>query len=142
MKITPVSFGKTVKVYAPHHEAVRIANAANGAPTVSPEVQKQVKNIFNDTAKGHALAISFNNEEGISYILSGKESKEYTRDLYHKALFVRDTKMKCPIDVALRRVVKANQDFNKRTHELIERTQENFALKISPKGEKIEIINE
>jgi hypothetical protein len=140
MKILPVSFGKVVKVLAPHHEAVRIANAANGDPTVKPEVQKQIQHIFNDTYLGHALAVTFNDEENVSYILSGKESRQYTNDLYHKALYVIDTKRTCPLDEALRKVVKSNQDFCKRTRDLIERKKEDFALKVSPKGEKIEIV--
>lgn len=142
MYISPVSFGKVVKVLAPHHEAVRIANAANGAETVSPDVQKQVQDIFDDTEQGHALAISFRDDSDVSYILSGKESRDYTRDLYHHTLYVIDTKRTCPLEDAFRKVVKANQEFCKRTHDLVEKTKENFMLKIYPNGEKVEVVKE
>jgi len=72
MKINPISFGKAIKVFAPFHVARRIANGANGDPTVTPEIQKIIKNIFNDTNKGHALAFYFNENENAGYILSGK----------------------------------------------------------------------
>ena len=86
MRINPVSFGKTVKVLAPHHEAVRIANAANNAPTVKPEVQEQVKKIFDDTKDGHALAFTFYDNSDYCYIFSGKESREYLHNLFQKTM--------------------------------------------------------
>ena len=140
MKINPVSFGKTVKVKAPFHEAVRIANAANGAPTVKPEIQKKVQRIFDDTKTGHALAYTFNDQNDFCYILSGKESREYLHNLYQKALKVKKIKMTCPLNEALPKVIQANNDFKAATADLINRTQEKYTLKIGENGSKVEII--
>ena len=140
MKISSVSFGKTIKVYAPYHDAVRIANAANGAECVKPEVQNQVKEIFNDTEKGHALAFNFYDNSGVCYIFSGKESREYLHNLYQKTVLVKKIKSTEPLNSALPKVVEANQNFNKQTFELIERTKEDYSLKIAPNGESVEII--
>lgn len=143
MRITPVSFGKTVKVNAPHHEAVRLANAANNKDNiqiVKPEVEKQLKDIFDDRDKGHALAVSLKGEEDVSYILSGKESREYQKDLYDTTKFILNAKRTLPLEKHFRMVVDAKQNFAQRTHDLIERTKENFALKVSPNGEKVKVV--
>ena len=136
MNINPVSFGKTVKVYAPFHEAVRIANAANGAS----EIQEKVKTIFDDTDKGHALAFSFNDNSKSCYIFSGEESKEYLHHLYTKALLVKKIKMNYPLNEALPRVIQAKRDLYQKTADLIKRTQEDFSLKIGKNGKSVEII--
>ena len=119
MNISPISFGKTVKVYAPFHEAVRIANAANGGPTVSNKVQEQVKDIFDDTKNGHALAFTFDDNSKYCYIFSGDESREYQHNLFNKAKLVRKIKMNYPITEALPKVLKAKEDFTNKTIELI-----------------------
>lgn len=143
MKITPVSFGKTVKVNAPHHEAVRLANAANNKTDiqiVKPEVEKQLKEIFNDRDKGHALAVSFNDEPDVSYILSGEASREYQKDLHNTTKFVLDAKRTLPLEKHFRIVVDAKHYFKQRTQDLIKRTMSDFSINVSPKGEKIEIV--
>ncbi len=139
MNISPVSFGKTVKVYAPFHDAVRIANAANGAPCTSPEIQENLKNIFNDTKEGHALAFYFDDNKKTGYIFSGKESREFQRSLYIKALEVRKTKLHDPLRTALRNVIQSKYDHYKRTNEIIKKSEEPFALKIGKDGSSIEI---
>jgi len=140
MKINAVSFGKIVEVHAPFHDAVRIANAANGAECVKPEVQKQVKEIFNDTEKGHALAFTFYDNSGVCYIFSGKESREYLHNLYQKTVLVKKIKSTEPLNSALPKVVEANQNFYKKTSELIERTKEDYSIRISPDEKGVEII--
>ena len=153
MKIAPVSFGKTVKVYAPFHDAVRIASAVNGAPCVEPEVQEQVQEIFDDTDKGHAVAFVFNDfpkgshnysqeakNSDVCYIFSGKESREYLHHLYQKAVVVRDIKMRNPVSESLPKVVKMKEYFNQKIWDLIGKTKEDYTLKIAPNGESVEII--
>ncbi len=140
MKINPVSFGKTVKVKAPFHEAVRIANAANGAHTVTPEIQKKVQSIFDDTKEGHALAYTFNDQNDFCYIFSGKESREYLHNLYQKAINVKRIKMTCPLNEALPKVIQENNNLKAKTADLIKRTQEDFTLKIGKNGESVNVI--
>ena len=140
MNVSPVSFGKAVKVYAPFHEARRIANAANGAPCAPSDVQEKVKNIFNDTKDGHALAFYFNENKNTGYIFSGKESKEYQRSLYTKALEVRKTKLHDPLHIALKNVLQSKLDHKRRTARIIQESIEPFALKIGKNGESVDII--
>ena len=140
MNIQPVSFGKTVKVYAPFHAARRIANAANGDPTVTPEIQKKVQEIFNDTDKGHALAFSFNDNKNICYIFSGEESRQYLRSLYKKAVNIRNIKLHCPLREAMEKVKAERYEHNKNTAKIIAETKENFALRISDSGDRVDII--
>ncbi len=77
MNISPVSFGRTVKVNAPYHIAQQAANLVNDF-NVSPEekkVQKQLKSLFSDRSKdGEARVISL--DKNTSYILSGDESEK------------------------------------------------------------------
>lgn len=140
MKVNPISFTRTIKVYAPHHDAVRIANAANGAPCVSAEVQKQVQDIFNDTNKGHALAYTRYDDSGIDYIFSGDESREYLNNLFKKTSAIKKIKRDYCVNEALFKVLKEKEEFENKISELIKRTQVDYALKISPNGEKIEIV--
>jgi hypothetical protein len=146
MKIKPISFGKAVKVYAPYHVALKIANGTNelnkpnGVQILSPDIQKIIKDIFNDTDKGHALPFYFNQNKNSGYILSGNESREYQRSLYIKALEVRKTKLQDPLPISLKKVLQSKLEHNNRTKEIIENSQEDFALKITKNGEKIDII--
>lgn len=137
MNINSVSFGKTVKVYAPFHEARRIANAANGDPTVKPEIQRQVKKIFNDTDEGHALAFYFEGMSNVGYIFSGKESKEYLKALYQKAKNVRDIKFNPDKDY-VEKIIKEKFELYKKVINLILKTEENFVLKIGENGNIVE----
>ena len=140
MNINAISFGKTVKVYAPYHDAVRTANAANGDPTVDIKVQRQVKSIFNDTKKGHAVAFTFDDDSNTCYIFSGEESKKYVNNLHQKALKVRCARKNFPTKLALTKILEIKKDFEDQTISLIQSTQAKFALKIFPEGEKIEIL--
>jgi hypothetical protein len=140
MNIQPISFGKTVKVYAPFHAARRIANAANGDPTVTPEIQQKVKEIFNDTDKGHALAFSFNEDKNICYIFSGNESKQYLHSLYKKAVKIRDIKLHFRLRDAIEKVKQERLEHNRNVARIITQTKENFALKISDSGDRVDII--
>ena len=140
MKVNSISFGKTVKVLAPLHEATRIANAANGDRTVPRRVQKKVKNIFDDTKEGHAIAFSFCDDPSCSYIVSGKESKEYVGNLFEEMYSIKKIKMNYPTDIALRAVLKVREDYTNKTKELIRRTRENYALEVAFEGKDVEIV--
>ena len=142
MNINPISFGKTIKVNAPFHEAVRIANAANGFDTVKPEIKEQVKSIIDDTKEGHAFAFSFNSCKNISYIFSGKEGREYMD--YYLDHARKDISLKLqvkPIREKMREFLDEKYDFSQKVSSLISRTQENFVLKVGAKGESIEKIS-
>ena len=131
MNINPVSFGKTVKIYAPKHIAVKIANSVNGTPLFSPKEQSRLQSIFDDTDKGHAIAFYFHDNDESGYIFSGKESKRYQHELYQKALLIRQIKRDYPIKQALSKVLQAKNDFHKSIAKLISETKEKFALKLN-----------
>ena len=145
MQINRVSFGKIVEVHAPHHDAVRIASAVNGADCVKPEVKEYAQKIFDDTENGHALAFSFDEypkkEPEVCYIFSGKETKEYLHHLFNKAMTIRDIKRSHSPENALPKVMNVKREFNKKIRDMINRSQENFALKIAPNGESVETEN-
>lgn len=155
MNINPISFGKTVKVSAPFHEARRIANAANGNPKLKPEVQQAIEKIFNDRDKGHALAFYFDGSKDTGYIFSGKESREYLKLLKKRATSVKNIKSKAFEQLLeeeqiqkqekikrdeINNVLKERYDFNRKVQNLISKTEENFVLEIGENGEKIETI--
>jgi len=137
MKVKPISFGKAIKVYGPFHEARRFANAANGDPTVTPDLQKKIQEIINDTNQGHALAFYFNESQNSGYIFSGKESKEYLHSLLIKAREVKKAKTQDPLPIALKKVLQSRYEHYQRTEEIIQNSKEDFALKISKNGEKL-----
>lgn len=140
MKVNPIYFGKAIKVFAPFHIARKIANSANGNPYISSDIQEILKNVFNDTKDGHALAFYPNENEDSGYILSGKESREYQRSLYKKALEVKKTKSQDPLPIALKKVLQSRYDHNQRAAKIIQNAKEDFALEISDNGNKINII--
>ncbi len=76
MHISPISFGRTVKVNAPYHVAQQAANLVNDY-NVSPEekkVQKQLKTLFFDRTKDGEARV-YSTSPNTSYIFSGEESE-------------------------------------------------------------------
>ena len=143
MNICPITFGKTIEIYAPFHEARRVANAINykkdDIQIVNPQVKEQVKKIFDDTDLGHAIAY-WGNDYNSCHIFSGKESKEYQKNLLNRARKIIDAKEKYPYQKreSIKQIRQAREEFFDKTAELIKRTRENFGLKIYPNAEKIE----
>lgn len=77
MNISPVSFGRTVKVNAPLKVAKRAANLVNMDKTVvssknEKEIQRKLVKLFYDSPQGAAQAVSVN---GQAYIVTGEESQ-------------------------------------------------------------------
>ncbi len=77
MNISPVSFGRTIKVNAPLNVAKRAAKLVNMDKTVvssknEKEVQRKLIKLFYDSTQGAAQAVSVN---GQSYIVTGEESQ-------------------------------------------------------------------
>lgn len=78
MKIAPISFGKTVKINAPEVAAYEAANLINNQNQEKgcKKVQKELKDIFNDTTqKGDAYVYTLP-EENETFILTGKECEK------------------------------------------------------------------
>ena len=75
MNISPVSFGRTIRVNAPLNVAQRMADIANQDKKVKDKkerkVQKELKSILSDTRMGCAQAFEVS---GDSYIVSGVDS--------------------------------------------------------------------
>lgn len=86
MNISPVSFGKIVKVNAPQHIAEKIAIMANGDG--KSKIDKDVKKIFDDIDEGRACVYSPDNENE-TYIFSGKEGDAFKMS-YKSAELVSD----------------------------------------------------
>lgn len=75
MNISPVSFGKTVRVNMPEESVYELANLVNSrfAGRADRQLQKDAKAIFSDTYEGCAVVCS--PDEGKSYyILSGLDA--------------------------------------------------------------------
>ncbi len=75
MNISPISFGKTIKVNSSASNAEKIAYYANGCRLKGTDlnVSRQAKEIFNDAQEGEATVVGLK-DSGDIYIVSGKES--------------------------------------------------------------------
>ncbi len=93
MNISPVSFGRAIKVNSTPQDANMLAQSAN-VRYPSTELQKFAKGIFNDTDIHRAKVIVIEPNE--VYIFSGEEAKK-----------------QCEISADLRAKVKANDDLVK-----------------------------
>ena len=78
MNISPISFGRTIKVNASYQAASHAAELINNIPPRKGElkVQQQLKNIFYDTDKGRARVVTPNGKKGDIYIVSGESSED------------------------------------------------------------------
>ena len=130
MHINSVSFGKAIKVFAPYETVQRVAQAANGKPTVSEGMGEQIRSIFDDTDKGHALVFALNTYADSSYILSGKESKEYL-DMFFKHNLKENKIRKEQPKKADKLVREERLHFYYDVMKLISKTEEKFSLKIA-----------
>lgn len=74
MNVSPISFGRTVKVNAPLAVTKQAVELINNPQTKKGEakVQQQLKTLFYDSDEGKAKAVCVN---GQSYILTGKDSQ-------------------------------------------------------------------
>ena len=80
MKVNPISFGKAIKIKSDFETAnaiARIANSEDKAKTKEEQkIHSQIRTFFNDvTTKGKAIAIK-SEEDGVQYILSGKDAQK------------------------------------------------------------------
>lgn len=76
--ISPISFGRAVKINAPIEIANKIAKSANSPVTVSG-IDSFAKSIFTDTNIAKAKVVSVNPNE--VYIFSGEEAKQQSKIL-------------------------------------------------------------
>lgn len=141
MNISPVSFGKTVRVNSSIEDARRIAELANSSKPYSKEkkAQKQAKEIFNDvTAEGQAIAIELNNGKDV-YVLSGDESQkaqQFYEDLVIEILSIQEPKQSR--QSAFDKIMKKTQDtFNK----FVDTTESVFELNVSKNKRNTQIEN-
>ena len=79
MNISPVSFGRIVKINAPLSVTQRMVDIINQEKSVSDKkerkVQQELKSIFCDTNIGSAQAVDV---DGVSYIFTGDDSLAYS----------------------------------------------------------------
>ena len=126
------NFGKTVRVSMSAEEAHSIIQLVNskGSNPDKEQLQKDAKEIFNDTYEGHAIVCSPDEGKSI-YILSGQEASRF-HDIRRKALNTAETISEyyddgAFLDSNLKYIFKkANQNINS----LIKETKENYILSI------------
>ena len=79
MNISPISFGRIVKINAPLSVTQRMVDIINQDKSVSDKkerkVQQELKSIFSDTTLGEAQAVDV---DGVSYIFTGDDSLAYS----------------------------------------------------------------
>ncbi len=75
-----ISFGNVTKVNAPLSTAKQIAAIANAKIKPQNEAEQQIKAIINDTGNGKAIAFSFDDNEGDTYIFSGKDAEAFRKN--------------------------------------------------------------
>ncbi len=75
MKLSNISFGKIVKVYAPFEIAKQIEDIANFKPTNKKILKNDIYQLFNDVNKGKARTFYF--DKTMSFIFSGPESNTF-----------------------------------------------------------------
>lgn len=88
MNISPVSFGKTVKLTSDHNKAAeRVADLINGkkAKTKEKEAQRQLQKYFDDVAISPARAVEICTNDidnpNAYYIVTGEASKQINKIL-------------------------------------------------------------
>ena len=130
MNISPVSFGRTVKINAPLNVAQRMAEIINQSKNVKDRdersSQQKLKTIFYDANTGSAQAIEV---DGQSYIVSGEESQT-----------VSSFKLDTAIDINLaKKTYGDSKDFARIKEEEIKRCNEYLALMVQMNKEAISI---
>ena len=103
MNITPVSFGKVVKVRGRKSTAENITSLANSVfiNSAHKTIQQEAKAIFDDiTPSGQSRVITTNRGRDV-YIVSGEDAKiisdalrNYKSDLATSRLFMKDDRMR------------------------------------------------
>lgn len=74
MNITPLSFGRIVKVNAPLNIAQKVADIANWDK--NHLLSKSVGNIFCDSGEEDVIAFNPTKNESVSYLFSGADAKK------------------------------------------------------------------
>lgn len=74
MNVTPLSFGRIVKVNAPLEVADKVTDLVNGKGR--GEVAKVAKGIFCDYGSGEAVAYNPTGRKNVSYIFSGSDANK------------------------------------------------------------------
>ncbi|MBQ9245536.1 hypothetical protein IJ182_04635 [bacterium] len=73
--ISPVSFGKIIKVVGPQKASENISNIANGKNSQNQTIDEKIRSLFDDVKDGRAVVFPVKSK--LTYILSGKESQKY-----------------------------------------------------------------
>lgn len=133
MNINPVSFGRTVKINAPVPVAERAAQLLNakkniGSDKKEKKAQQELKKIFSDIAQGRAQAVSVN---GVSYIVTGEESKKVSDFKIDKAIHLIEAKREYKEGPQLRKI-KSEEEFryNNLLKTLINNTIEPISISV------------
>lgn len=130
MNISPVSFGRTVKVNAPLNVAQRMAEIINQSRSVQDKEerssQQKLKTMFYDANIGSAQAIEV---EECTYIVTGEESRA-----------ISDLKLDTAIHInSAKNTYGDSKDFARIKEEEIKRCNEYLALMVQMNKEAISI---
>ncbi|MBQ8634692.1 hypothetical protein IJ425_00880 [bacterium] len=137
MRVTPVSFGKTVRVFGNRQIAQDMVQLANAKKTKAANTvyQKEIKRVFNDIeitpTNDSQKAMLWETDEGL-FILSGKEAKQARRCIQDK---IQANEAASEIHWGRVYIYKATADKNdvlmrERIKKLIAQTKEPYAISI------------
>lgn len=130
MNISPVSFGRTVKINAPLNVAQRMAEIINQSRSVQDREertsQQKLKSMFYDANIGSAQALEI---DGQSYIVTGEESRA-----------ISDLKLDTAIHInCAKNTYGDSKDFARIKEEEIKRCNEYLELMVQMNKEAISI---
>lgn len=130
MNISPVSFGRTIKVNAPLNVAHRMAELVNQSKSVQDKNEKTsqqaLKTIFYDSNLGSAQALEINGE---TYIVTGETSR-----------FVSDVKLDAAIYItSAKKEYGEDETFEKIKESEIKRCNEYLSLIVKHSNESLSI---
>ena len=132
MNISPVSFGKTVRVRGKFEDALKIANAANGY-SGNEKFKKAVQKIFDDvqTTGKHSdfHAHVFETDKGTCYVLTGEESKK-AYEIRAAELTEAETLANGNADLFDIELEAARKEIDEKITQLITETKSPFVVKI------------
>ncbi len=140
MNISPISFGKIIKVNAPYEIAKQIEDIANGNLSKRSDLNKSVNNLFDDILKGKAH--TFNMDRRTSYIFSGEAGNKYLEAysaVYGK--FIDDYKNKSDKDEYQKCKENANATHRESVMNLINYYGVSFTLDPIYKNNRLKSLN-
>ena len=132
MNISPITFGKTVRVRGTFQDALKIANAANGY-SKNEKLKKDVQKIFDDvqsTGKNSDYeAQVFETNKGDCYILTGIESQK-AYQIRHELLEEAERNARGIADLFDIELEAASKEIKEKITGLVEETKAQFVVKL------------